>query len=471
MESWGSPPPLFPELGSGDFDIDQLDLDQLLGLPASSGGPLPDLAVLGAATTPPLRCLDASHPQDCTRCRPAPDEDCTLVAGDARSGNKLLRALVLLTPEWAAEESRTQAALAADAAGLPQLGETLRKRTGRKLVKSWSLFLCRLWGYRSDLWLSTQELRQLKRQRATGGGGAAKRPSKAYDAAAAALVPVPRLPLPPVCDLTTVSLRGFIASQLEPLTRASALAFEGPESRRRTQLDGVAPFLPSALEHFGAMAALGDAMHARWLAAAAGLRAWAGDVTQSRGALGVCAPAEPGTAAAWQLLPYCPTEGAATTSFRELSDILGRAVQMLRANRPEVILGANKAPPPGFTLAQMEYAAALRDGNAFCTASQLLLMQLQAGATLDVYVAGAEALLRAAAAFMADTATAFRRRREWCEHVLLNGIAQPLALNIAPEQNYRTFYGVLLDDCLSADSGLSSWPESAAVPRLLEVRD
>ena len=381
-----------------------------------------------------------------------------------------MRALVLLTPEWAADESRTQAALAADAAALPQLGEALRLRTGRKLVKSWCLFLCRLWGYRSDIWLSTHELRQIKRQRATGGGGAAKRPSKAYDAAAAALVPVPRLPLPPVCDLTTVSLRGFIASQLEPLTRASALAFEGPESRRRTQLDGVAPFLPSALEHFGAMAALGDAMHARWLAAAAGQRAWAGDVMQSRGALGVCAPAEPGTAAAWQLLPYCPTEGSATTSFRELSDILGKAVQMLRANRPEVILGG-KAPPPGFTVSQMEYAAALRDGNAFCTAAQLLLMQLQAGTSLDVYVAGAEALLRAAAAFMADTATAFRRRWEWCEHVLLHGIAKPLALNITPEQNYRTFYGVLLDDCVSAHSGLSSRPESAAGPRLLEVRD
>ena len=162
-------PPRITELGVGDFDA-ALDLEELLGLglPATaSETTIEDLLAQGTRDEPAHRCLDTNHPADCTKCRPPPagDDGYALVADEAGSGNKRLRTLLLLTPEWADDDARLAAAQAAHAASLPALSEVLRQRAGRRLNKSWCLFLCRLWRFRSNLWVTTDEHRQRKRQR------------------------------------------------------------------------------------------------------------------------------------------------------------------------------------------------------------------------------------------------------------------------------------------------------------------
>ena len=227
-------PPLFTELGEADFDAD-LDLDELLGLglpPAStSGTSIEDLLAQHASRAPPAhRCLDASHPQDCTRCRPPPagEDGYTVVTDDGSSGNKRLRTLLLLTPEWADNEARVAAALAADAASLPELSEVLRQRAGRKLVKSWCLFLCRMWGYRSDLWVPNDELRHRKRQRMC-----AEHNSTEARPAAAAAAPVARSPS------LSASLHLL---QLEAKAQRAAILLSAPGFRVASAVTGCGGF-------------------------------------------------------------------------------------------------------------------------------------------------------------------------------------------------------------------------------------
>ena len=329
----------------------------------------------------------------------------------------------------------------------------LRTRCSRDIDKTCLILLCRLWGYRSEQWQPRGDQKRRRRS---------PTPSQSPPSSALALPPVPRLPLPPVCTLDAASLRGFISSQLEPLLRASSLAFEGPRSRESTLSDGQAPFTLSSLDSYAAMTALCAAMHARWASAAAAQRSWAAPAMQSRALCG--APAEPETAAAWQLLPFCAEEGGAAEHLREFAEMLKAGMRMLRGNRPELVLGGRAAasPPPGFTVAQDEFSNALRDGNAFHAGAQLLLAQLHAGSSLEVYVAGSEALLFATAVYMADTSAAYVRRRDWSAAVLRDRAAQPMELRTGPDQNYRAFFGVKIDEVLGSD-GPGSGMVGAAV--------
>ena len=105
------------------------------------------------------RCLDARHgPGPCPRCTPPPadaDAERFALRGDAKSGRegeKHLRHLLARTPEWADAVAREAAALLAEAEGIPELSDALRKRSLAALRKRSFLALCRSWGYRSDIW-------------------------------------------------------------------------------------------------------------------------------------------------------------------------------------------------------------------------------------------------------------------------------------------------------------------------------
>ena len=236
-------PPLIAELDMGDFDAD-LDMDELLGLglpPASAGGTsIEALLAQASRSTPAYRCLDTSHPPECTKCRPPPagDDGYALVADDGSSGNKKLRTILLITPEWADDEARAAAALAADAAGLHELSEVLRQRAGRRLVKLWCLFLCRLWHYRSDLWLPNDELRQRKRQRVCGEGNSTAAMAGGA-AAAAAPAPVVRHP--------SLSASLHLLS-LESKAQRAAFLLSAPGFRAASALTGCGAFQHFSLD-------------------------------------------------------------------------------------------------------------------------------------------------------------------------------------------------------------------------------
>ena len=105
------------------------------------------------------RCLDARHGSGpCPRCSPPPadaDAERFALRGDAKSGRegeKRLRHLLARTPEWADPVAREAAALLAEAEGIPDLPEALRKRSLAALRKRSFLALCRAWNFKSDIW-------------------------------------------------------------------------------------------------------------------------------------------------------------------------------------------------------------------------------------------------------------------------------------------------------------------------------
>ena len=105
------------------------------------------------------RCLDSRHgPGPCPRCTPPPtdaDAERFALRGDAKSGRegeKRLRHLIARTPEWGDAVAREAAALLAEAEGIPELSDALRRRSLASLRKRSFLALCRSWGYRSDVW-------------------------------------------------------------------------------------------------------------------------------------------------------------------------------------------------------------------------------------------------------------------------------------------------------------------------------
>lgn len=198
--AWGGDGLAAPYLG-GDTLTDSLSLDELapfcehlLGEPCPPGlsgarqGPTPPpaslfqhgaaAALLGpfpaaapAACAPALqagaqhgagewRCLNTAHAQPCPSCAAPPcedDEDAYEFVGDVgkKNGEKLLRSGISRTPEWADADECGRLASAAEARGTSgglRLAVAIRSRRVAELRKSHILFLCRTWGYKSDLW-------------------------------------------------------------------------------------------------------------------------------------------------------------------------------------------------------------------------------------------------------------------------------------------------------------------------------
>jgi hypothetical protein len=369
-------------------------------------------------------------------------------------GLKPLRRALLLTAEWNCAAAREAAARALEAAdpSLPVL-RTLRERLSRDLSKAQLLQLCRLWGYRSDAW-QAKGSRRRKRVCPGGGptgaagGGASPRASPPPQQQLVALPPPPRLlPLPALCAPEAAAVRGFLDAQLLPLLRGSASALAGPASRALTLSGGVAPFTPRSLDAYDTMTRLCRGLAARWDAAAAAQRAWAAP------ALTACGDDSGGdgddgndecTAAAWALLPRCgAAEAPAAAHLRELDQMLHSGARMLQANSAAALLGAATEAdvPIGFSAAQEEYGAALRDGAAFVAAAALLLAQLRAAASLACYAAAGEQVLCAAAAYAGGAADAFAARRAWSNEALHGPRgAQRLDKFVTPEREWSVLF-------------------------------
>ena len=360
---------------------------------------------------------------------------------------------MLLTDEWNSKSERERAAEAMLALpGGERTARVLRARRSRDLSKTCLISLCRLWGYKSEWWQPSGDLRRRRRKAPTAA---------AVAPASLALVPVPHLPLPSVCAFDAGSLSSFVAVQLMPLLWASSAAFEGPRSRVCTLSGGQAPFTIASLDAYVAMRQLGAARHASWAASAAKQRDWAAPaLLHARSGF-----AGADTAAAWQLIPYCAENGSAVGHLQELAEILKAGMRMLSANSSTVLLGsATLEPPACFSVALGEFSSALRDGSAFHAAATLLLAQLSAAASLDAYVVGAEAVLVAAATYIADTSAAFERRRLWSSEALQARAVTPLAKR---ETGWVDFFGSQLEGASGRDgAGAPDIVSGASAERL-----
>jgi hypothetical protein len=134
---------------------------------APGAGSSPAMSTIPGAEAPVrrLRCLDASHAAECTRCTPPPPlEEAALyeLVGDPgrRNGEKKLRSLLTRTDEWCSSESR--GAAAAELQGrFPKLASSLLARSSGSLSKELMLALLAQWGYKSDLWARRGNRRRL----------------------------------------------------------------------------------------------------------------------------------------------------------------------------------------------------------------------------------------------------------------------------------------------------------------------
>ena len=121
-----------------------------------------------------LRCIDSSHPPDCTACCSPPTDWKQGRFWKLGSSPTRLRELVLQCPEWTSDADRARfekhasaRAAAAAAADQPeerclwlQLANVLRKKLARELNKDLLFRLCHLWGYRSDIWRRSSRRRR-----------------------------------------------------------------------------------------------------------------------------------------------------------------------------------------------------------------------------------------------------------------------------------------------------------------------
>ena len=116
-------------------------------------------------------------------------------------GEKRLRSLITSTPEWRSEEARAAAVEEARAEFGEYAPETLvtalATKHGAHLRKGSMLFLCRLWGYRSNLW---QPLTPGRARRGRAGLPDITSPSAAPAAAPAARDAAAPHGLPSDCD-------------------------------------------------------------------------------------------------------------------------------------------------------------------------------------------------------------------------------------------------------------------------------
>jgi hypothetical protein len=272
-----------------DAALDDLLTDDLLSALAPEDGWASDAPWAAAvpALLPRARCLDGTHRVGgagaCGVCVPPPaagEEHLYELRGQgaSKNGEKRLRSQVSRTAEWACVEAReAAAAAAAGACGGAQgarLGAALRERRSSSLRKDDLLWLCRAWGYASDIWARRKSRLCTRRVR-----GAALAAPPAQRMSAAALLPLPppfTLPdAPPPAQLAVA--HAALEGPLRELAARSARAFGDTRvaARLLSRLAAGAP--PLALP--------------RRLRAAldAALRASARDLATARGAIATLA--------------------------------------------------------------------------------------------------------------------------------------------------------------------------------------
>ena len=393
-----------------------------------------------------LRCVDSSHAAGCTRCRPPPSEadesDYQLRAGevggaatkDGRPGTsavKLLRSLLLLTPEWCSLATRTATARAEEAVGDPTgLAVLLLKKQSNTLRKEHLLRLCRAWGYASDLWQLRGDFTRKKR-----------RPPPSRPASPA---PVPR----PLSSTESFSAPvGGDVSTLRTLWLPSARCFLGGTCREECLRTGIAFFndviaaeyaqfdISSRLaaEQIGSL----SVSQSRWNAAMS-LR-----IAHERGgdALAERIPA-------LLLASYSP-DGAlpaevAVQSFLTAQAQFQAAWRARRASAQSALSLA--APEYCMTAVSEEMETLYACCSRFLTEAQLILLFTRARCSAAEYMAASVAVLHEAALFAADIRTNMGDQREWYAQRIAEGRLRPLPTNVA-DHGFKEIWGGVAERC------------------------
>lgn len=128
-----------------------------LGLASADAGGGAGLVAAAPAAPGTWRCLDATHAASCEHgCTPAPDgsaAEAAALVGDRgkRNGEKLLRALLLRSPEWHSAGAR-DAAASDPACGGAHPAAALNRKRATGLRKAELLALLHLWRYKSCIW-------------------------------------------------------------------------------------------------------------------------------------------------------------------------------------------------------------------------------------------------------------------------------------------------------------------------------
>ena len=79
---------------------------------------------------------------------------------NSKPGEKILRSLLRITPEWSNSESRQFAADVAEENGNTEIARTIQNHDIAGLRKRHLLFLCRVWKYKSNLWKPKEALKR-----------------------------------------------------------------------------------------------------------------------------------------------------------------------------------------------------------------------------------------------------------------------------------------------------------------------
>ena len=381
--------------------------------------------------------------------------------------------MLLLTPEWSSSAARAAAASACEALphkGFAAAAPVLRAREARRLSKSMLLELCRLWGYRSNVWCVRADpldfLRSLSAEGADFRGGptpprVAKRDVRrkrsrlaSVDAAAkkqhtalsnvAASTALARTARPPTLGaIDSASVAALVALQLSPQLERSALALCGPRAREAAARSQFAGFSQCSLRSYAELHAVCDGMAARWTAGQAAQREWHatavaaaarfvsaagdGDTDDNDDGGRAAGMSTLAVTPAWHFIPLCAEDAPAEAMLAALRALIGAGMRMLEAerarSREESRAAGGAAISEALAVSQAEYADALGDGAAVAASGVLLLSQLRVAATLDNYAAACELLAVKLTGYARAVAAAMRVRAQWSTELLTSGVA------------------------------------------------
>ena len=397
-------------------------LDALLTTVEAARGPAPT----------PLRCLEG-HAADCSACCPPPPVDkfaSYVLLG--QNGTKRLRRAVLLTREWNTTADREAAATLAEADGDPHgVARVLRGKLSRELSKPHLLLLCATWRYRSDLW-------------ALRGNTCRKRARLAEDAAVATVASALalRVRLPAVGAVDRRSVAQLVATLTAQLT-ASAHNMAGPKARDATMEHRRAPFELASLQEYNASSHFFRAVAMRWGLLDAAQVVWSARAAAVKHVPYPAEEADPATTPAWQMLALCDAPVPLEQQLEQLSAISGSAQRMVVVTRATAQAMVPLGSPERVVVdvAQREYAEAIMEGVAVCTALLQLLAQLRAAAPLADYASACELLSPQLTRYMAGLADSSRARSEWTTAAIRDGIQPRPPWNIEVN-SFNSFFDV-----------------------------
>ena len=399
--------------GEDDLDLESLpeghlSLDALLAQHSTPGWSLPQH---GAGTVTAVaqqqRCLDGTHPQGCGLCSAPPDRD---DAVEFLSGSfKALRGQLLSCREWDSAAVREAAAAAEEARGdALGLADVLRHKRGSALHQAQMLALCRVWGYKSDIWKPKAGRARKRALRA-----ATQAPEQQPPAVAQLAVAPPRLTLTLPQD--SASIADCIAAEVTPRLGLSSNAFTGPRSRARTLSTSEAAFTAFSLREYAAMEA------ALWSLHVLGTQASAAPAAVARLPQVAARASEPAHLA----LPLCGPEALqASTLLDRVQCMLSSGLRLVSMQK-QLVLASGQPAEAALDAAHADWSEALESGLAGFARAHAFLSWQRTAAPLSAYLTAATLLSEEVAKYLGAVASAFAARAAWSSLALQEG-AQPL---------------------------------------------